>query len=96
MSTVLGVQKDDMMFMRNAACRNHDPRLFETNTTSQGKTPVDKVFITVNGRKISRADAIARAKKTCSSCPVKLDCKDFIEKYPTPEGIWAGLLPEER
>lgn len=39
-------------------------------------------------------DAVAAAKKVCSSCPVRLQClhKGREEDF----GIWGGLTPSER
>lgn len=82
-------------FMSSGACRKHDPRFWETNTRD-GRTPVRGLTLTIGNEVISRADAIEFARNICSGCPVSLKCKEFIRTYPNDEGIWAGLLPEER
>lgn len=86
---------DESAFMYRGACRSYDPRLWDTDTR-KGKTAVRGKSLIVGGTKISRAEAIEFAKNVCSSCPVRLECRAFIGNHPQDEGIWAGLLPEER
>lgn len=87
---------DEYNFMMLGACKAHDPRLFDTVTTKKGTTAIRGKYVDLVGGPIKQAQAIVLAKAVCASCPVRLECQTFIERYPQDEGIWAGLLPEER
>lgn len=76
------------------SCYGIDPNLFDTNTW-RGETSL-KGYKTIDGQKVRKEAAVARARSLCSTCPVRSNCLDFILKHPQDEGIWAGLLPEER
>lgn len=42
------------------------------------------------------ADAIARAKDVCESCPVREDCLQFALSTNQTDGVWGGLDANER
>jgi Transcription factor WhiB len=81
-------------FMSHGLCRYEDPKLFDTMTRN-GVTTLNG-YIRVDGVRLPRKVALSRARRVCFACPVLLQCIDYIEKYPSGESIWAGLLPEER
>jgi hypothetical protein len=87
---------DEYGFMSEGACRSQDPRMWDTTTTRRGTTAVRGKSLILAGKRVRQAEVIVRAKAVCESCPVLLECQTFIERYPEDEGIWAGLLPEER
>jgi hypothetical protein len=86
---------DEVAFMQDGLCRNFDPLYWDTNTRN-GHTGVRGKYVRIRGEDIRVADQIEFARNICFMCPVRDACKDFIRKYPEEEGIWAGLLPEER
>lgn len=85
---------DEVVFMDFGACKSQPPGLFDTNT-AKGKTSM-RGTVCIGGTTIRKRQQIERAKRTCAGCQVRDECLEFIQKYPEPEGIWAGLLPEER
>lgn len=85
---------DEVVFMDFGACKGKNPVLFDTNT-SKGRTAM-RGTVTIGKKVISKSAAINAARSICESCPVIAECRAFIERYPEPEGIWAGMLPEER
>jgi WhiB family transcriptional regulator, redox-sensing transcriptional regulator len=87
---------DEYGFMSRGSCRAHDPRMWDTVTTRNGTTAIRGKSLILAGKRVGQAEVIVRAKRVCEGCPVRLECQSFIERYPEDEGIWAGLLPEER
>lgn len=85
---------DELVFMDFGACRNEHPDLYVTDT-NHGRTSM-RGHVRVDGVYMRKSEQIARAKAVCLSCPVLDECREFIARYPEDEGIWAGLLPEER
>jgi hypothetical protein len=86
---------DEVAFMTDGKCRKFDPAYWDTNTRN-GKTGVRGKYVIIGGQRVRVADQIEFARNVCSSCAVLAQCEAFIVKYPEDEGIWAGLLPEER
>lgn len=43
---------------------------------------------------VSHAVDRARAMAICKRCPVRVECAQLGTGYP--EGIWGGLMPEQR
>jgi WhiB family transcriptional regulator, redox-sensing transcriptional regulator len=39
---------------------------------------------------------IARAKRICAECPVRLDCLQFALAHDQVYGIWGGTTPDDR
>jgi WhiB family redox-sensing transcriptional regulator len=39
---------------------------------------------------------IRTAKEICEQCPLRTECLEFAIKADITDGIWGGLLPEER
>lgn len=85
---------DELLFMDDGACRDYEPGLFDTDT-NKGHTAL-RGRVTVMGREMSKKAAIALAKSVCGLCPVQWECELFVTRYPQDEGIWAGMIPEER
>lgn len=42
------------------------------------------------------AGDIARAKRVCASCPVRLPCLSYALRHRQEVGIWGGLTDDER
>lgn len=85
---------DEVVFMDFGSCKTQPPALFDTNT-AKGTTSM-RGRVCIAGETLRKRDAIAKARQVCASCPVIDECREFIEKYPEQEGVWAGTLPEER
>lgn len=66
------------------------PQDWMRDALCQGKTGMFFVDNTTDD------DAINRAKKVCSECPVRLECLRYAIKLREPNGIWGGHTPEER
>ena len=43
-------------------------------------------------RRATRKRRIARAIKTCGTCPVINACAAAVQREEIPEGVWAGVL----
>lgn len=84
----------ELAFMAFGACGGRDPNIWATNT-NHGKTGM-RGTVVIDGRKVAKADQIELARIICGSCPVIADCDAHVRRYPEGEGVWAGLLPEER
>jgi hypothetical protein len=84
----------EIAFMDSGACRAHDPRIWDTNT-NKGQTTL-RGSVRIDGKTLLKQDVVALARRICAECPVIADCLQFITRYPEDEGIWAGLIPEER
>lgn len=85
---------NEVVFMDFGTCKGMNPALFDTNT-AKGKTSM-RGRVTIGGHLVRKQDVVGLAKRVCAACPVRNECRSFIMKYPEQEGIWAGLLPEER
>lgn len=75
--------------------RRFDPAMWDT-VTRDGKTSIRGKYVVIDGARRRQRDVISEAIGVCGQCPVRSECKSFITAHPEPEGIWAGLLPEER
>lgn len=84
----------EIAFMDSGACRAHDPRFWDTNT-SKGRTTL-RGTVKIGGTELPKQEAVEFARHVCTGCPVLGECREFIGKYPEGEGIWAALMPEER
>lgn len=83
-------------FMTRASCRKQPAALFDTDTLPGGRTPIRGMTARVDGIDIPREEAVEAARNICRACPVKSECLAYVRRHPEPQGIWAGLLPEER
>lgn len=43
-----------------------------------------------------QSPVIPQAKQICQACPVQQRCLEHALQWQEPDGIWGGLLPEER
>lgn len=92
----------EIAFMGSGLCqgtdpatgRPYDPRIWDTNTNKG--TSTGRGTVTVDGASRPKYEVIERARMLCIQCPVLHECYAFIMAHPEDEGIWAGLLPEER
>lgn len=64
-----------------AACNGMDGSLFDTITAS-GVTVIDS--------------DVELARDICTACPVMLDCLRHAVRFAIPDGVWGGLVAEER
>lgn len=68
-------------WMEQAACQGVDPVLF---FGAEFETPAD------------RQARVAQAKAICSSCPVRVDCRQWAFSFQAQVGIAGGLTEQER
>jgi WhiB family redox-sensing transcriptional regulator len=47
-------------------------------------------------RKADKEARESRAKRICSTCPVRRECLDYALRIREPHGIWGGLNETER
>lgn len=64
-----------------ATCKNRDPRYWDT-------------FKVNNATKIT--PAVDRAKETCLSCPVMMECLIHGVVFEKTDQVWGGMTDEER
>lgn len=48
------------------------------------------LFFSKNKRKV------AQAKAVCAQCVVRMECQEYIRRYPHLHGVWAGTSSLER
>lgn len=85
---------DALAFMARGSCNGMEPEIWVTDT-NHGITGLQGMVI-VNGRRMRKSHQIKMARVICQRCPVASECLEHVRAYPEPEGVWAGLLPEER
>jgi Transcription factor WhiB len=76
-----------------AECTRHDASLFDTvmaNTTMTGPGFSVKRVTTVID------DGVITARGICGGCPVMMECLRHSVKFGVPDGVWGGLVVEER
>lgn len=72
-------------WMADAACRGANPEVwFPTNASGKSRR---SRFIDAD---------IEYARSICIGCPVREDCLSYARATGELQGIWGGLLPEER
>jgi WhiB family transcriptional regulator, redox-sensing transcriptional regulator len=72
---------DQAQWGHDAACKDDDPALFDTISTSLGTT-ID--------------DDTEAARDTCADCPVMLRCLEHAIRFDVQDGVWGGMVHEER
>jgi WhiB family transcriptional regulator, redox-sensing transcriptional regulator len=59
--------------------------------------PLDWFFPDDRGRAgAAGSDTTRAAKAICAACPVQTACLDYSIRTDTREGVWGGLLADER
>lgn len=89
-----GYGPDETEFMAFGSCAGMDPTIWTTDT-AHGATSL-RGSVVIGGQKTKKADQIEMARLICRFCPVLDKCCQHVTRYPEPEGVWAGTLPEER
>ncbi len=74
-------------WQRQAACRggNNTDTFYPDNAIKGGQVERDRVSI----KEVA-------AKALCRTCPVKDDCLMYAIRADEHDGIWGGLMPDER
>lgn len=85
---------DALAFMARGSCNGMEPEIWVTDT-NHGITGLQGTVI-LGALEMRKADQIDMARAVCQWCPVARECLDHVRRYPEPEGVWAGMLPEER
>ena len=76
----------------NPSCKGYDPAIWDTIT--RGGVTSRLGTVKVNGARQDRFKVICVAKEICRGCPELITCREAGRDEP--EGIWGGLLPDER
>lgn len=72
---------DQAQWAKDAACKDDDPKLFDTIR---------------NGKLTVIDDDVEAARDTCADCPVMLRCLENAIRFGAADGVWGGMVDEER
>lgn len=75
-------------WLESAACRGADTNLWYPRSASS------RVKARLDGPRIKAQIEIAQA--ICRRCPVRAECLDHAVRTCEVDGIWGGVLPEDR
>lgn len=78
--------------LTGASCVGLEPKFWDTTTRNGHTSRLGSVRI--SGVRVPRMKQISYAKTICATCPVRGLCLELGREEP--EGIWGGLLPDER
>lgn len=82
---------DQARWGREAACKNYPAVMFDTIKIVQRRPGT--------GRKVRSTlitGDVERARAICEGCPVKMNCLQHALRFKVPDGVWGGMVIEER
>lgn len=77
----IGQMADQARWANGCSCVDENPKLFDTVRTNK-LTVID--------------DDVRAARDICADCPVMLDCLAHAIRFDMRDGVWGGMVYEER